>query len=355
MVKDTYPTRHPPLEFTAMTLSPAVRLRPAALFAALAAAVVVVEWLIIRRPDFGTRPLLPAAVTFDLLALLPLLFYKLVVRPYRLPVSSVIGAFVGAVALGSYLLPVAQQQYLGWASRSLAGLEVLTLTLTLLNLRRLRRAYLGARTTETDVVNCLSAAFQAVFQRAMAPLVMEFSVLYYALLSWKAAPEAAETDQAFTSYRESAFTAYLGTVGLLSVAEMGALHLLLVRWSATAAWVGLGLHLYGLLMLLAHIRAVRLRPVLIKPTGELVLRTGFFWCLRLPAGAVLRCEPLTDAPTSTKGLLNLARPLLTPPNLLLTLREPQLATGPYGLRRSVQQVALYLDQPTGFGRALGLG
>ena len=193
-----------------------------------------------------------------------------------------------------------------------------------------------------------------MFGRPLAPLVTEISLFYYALLSWRARPETQPTDQVFTACRESAFTAYLATVGLLSVVEMGVAHVLLLRWNPTAALVGGVLHAYGLLLLLAHLRAVRLRPMHLMASGELVLRVGFLWELRLPATAIVACVPLNDAPPAAPGLVNAARLLLTPANLLLTLREPHTARGPYGLPQKVSRLAVYLDDPAGFRLALAL-
>ena len=70
---------------------------------------------------------------------------------------------------------------------------------------------------------------------------------------------------------------------------MGVAHVLLLRWNSTAALAGAGLHAYGLLLLLAHLRAVRLRPVRLTENGELVLRVGFLWELRLPATDITAC------------------------------------------------------------------
>ncbi|MBT9394078.1 hypothetical protein KLP40_12970 [Hymenobacter sp. NST-14] len=335
-----------------MVATPLIRYRPLFGFALLLLAAVGVELFVIQQPDFTRRPALPAAVSFDVLVGLPVLFYLLVVRPYRLPVSTVAAAFTAAVALGFWLLPPAQQTYLHWTRYGLVAAEALTFALALLNLRRLRRAYRAAATENPDLVANLQTAFRAVFGRPLTPLVTELSLFYYALLSWRARPESRPTDRVFTAYRNSAFTAYLGTVGLLSGVEMGAAHVLLLRWSPTAALVGGILHAYGLLLLLAHLRAVRLRPVRLTAAGELVVRVGFLWELRLPAAALTASQLINDVPPAAPGLVNAARLLLTPPNLLLTLREPRRARGPYGFPQQVSRLALYLDDPTQFRAAL---
>ena len=331
-----------------------VSARPVLGFGLLLLAVIWFEWLVIRQPIFRQRPLLPAAVSFDVLLGLPVLFYLLVVRPYRLPVSTVAAAFAAAVALGYWLLPVPQQQYVRWAGQALGGVEVLTTALLLVNLRRLQQAYRAARQHTSEVAERLTAAFRQVFGRPLVPLVFELQVFYYALLSWRARPVVAADSHTFTSYQESAFTAYVGTVMLLSVAEMGALHLLLVRWNPLVTGGALVLHLDGLLLLLAHARAVRLLPVQLTAGQELVVHIGFFWTVRLPRTSLARAQRLPDTPTPAPGRLNLARPLLTPPNVLLVLTGPQDIMGPYGLRRVAHELTLYVDDAAGLLAALAL-
>lgn len=57
-------------------------------------------------------------------------------------------------------------------------------------------------------------------------------------------------------------------------------------------------------------------------------------------------------PPAAPGLLNAARLLLTPPNLLLTLAGPQRVRGLYGRHRLVRRLAIYVDEPAALGQQL---
>lgn len=330
-----------------MTLTaPALRLRPVLWFAGLLLALLLVEHLVTTLPEFGRLPALSAAVTFDVLAGIPLLYYLLIVRRYRLPVSTVAAVFAAALALGYWLIPTGQQRYLDWASHGLVALEALMLTLAVVNLRRLRRAYREAARRGPDFIDNLHAAFAGVFTFPLGPLVSELAMLRYFLLGWWAHPELGPGQRGFSSHRESGFVALIITLAGLSVIETAAVHLLVGRWSSTAAAVLLVLDLYTLIFLLAHLRAVVLRPLFLEP-GQLTVRVGFVWRLRVPLAQVVGAEPLADAPAPDKQRLNLAGPLLTAPNVLLTFAAPVPVTGLYGLRRHVRQVALYVDDRAG--------
>lgn len=332
------------------SISP-VRFQPAAWFLAVLSLVLTTKYFIIGRPEFSQRPVVSAGVTFDLIVGLPLLFYFVVLRGYRLPLSTLIAAFGGALALAYWLIPPAQQQYLGWAGYLASGLEVVAVGLALGRVRRIAQAYRAARQRGPDFLENLETALQAGLGRLAGPVLAEVALLRYALLGGWAAPEVGPTDTAFSSYRESGFGALVAVGGFVLVVESGALHLLLYRWNHVAAWLWLAVDVYTLLLLLAHAQAVRLRPVLVSATGVTV-RVGLFWRVVAPRTALLSVGALTDAPAPRPGLLNAARPLLTPPNLLLTFVAPVVVDGPYGLRRSVTQLALYLDQPAAFRRLL---
>jgi hypothetical protein len=328
-----------------MMLTLAPRLRPALWFAGLLLALLFVERLVTTLPEFSLQPALPAAVTFDLLLGIPLLYYWLIVRRYQLPVTTVVAAFGAALAIGYYLIPKPQQQHLHWASQSLGLLKVGVVVVSIINLRRLVRAYQAARQHSADYLLNLSAAFQTVFGRSLGPLVSEISMFRYALLSWRAAPEVGAAETAYFSHRESGFTPLIITLAGLSVVETGAVHLLASRWNATAALVLLILDLYTLVFLLAHLRAVALRPVVVT-AEHLVVRVGFVWRAVVPLQSIAAVEALRDEPTADKQTLNVAKPLLTSPNVLITLAEPTTVTGMYGIQRRVNRVALYVDNHT---------
>lgn len=334
-----------------MTRSTTVSFRPALMFGSLLLLALLIEYTIIQQPTFQLRPELPAAVTLDLLVGIPLLFYFLVVRRYRLPVTTVVAMFSAMLAVGYYLVPAGQQQYLHWGRHLLVLPEGIAVVAMVVNIRRLSLAYNHAAQHSADFVENMHIAFTAVFHRAWAPLVSELAIFRYALLSWRAQPEVQPEQAAFSTSRESGFRALIITLAGVSIVETVVAHLLLSRWNATAALVALLLSAYTLLFLLAHLRAVPLRPVVLDDR-RLVVRTGFVWRLEVPAEAVVRVQELQDTPAPKPHLLNLAKPLLTPPNVLLTFSQPVAVVGLYGLRRTVWQVALYVDDWAAFGLQL---
>ncbi|OUJ69499.1 hypothetical protein [Hymenobacter crusticola] len=329
------------------------RFRPAIWFGVLLLLVIGVARTITSAPVFSQRPVLPYAITFDLLVGIPGLFYWLVVRRYHLPVSSLVGVVGACLALAYWLVLAAQQAPLQALYFLPAVLEGVTLLLLLAKGRRLVRSYRLAYQQQPRFWPCAQVAVQQTLGPAGVLLVAEVEMLRYALLGWWAKPEVVPQAQVFSTHRESGFTAFAILLGVALAVETAVVHLLATLWSTRLAGWLLFLEGYTLVMLLAHGQAVRLRPVLLT-ADTLHLRVGFVWQLTVPVADLVAVTPLRDQPTPALDLLNLTKLLFTPPNLLLTFHQPVTVHGPYGVQRTGRQLAVYLDQPQQFMKAVRL-
>jgi hypothetical protein len=317
---------------------------PLLLFGLLASLVLGVERIITHRVEFSQHPALPVGVAIDVLVLVPALFYFLVVQPYQLAVSSLLSVVGVCLALAHWLLPALPS----WQILRLlpALLEAATLGLVATKARRLVQAYRAAYAQEPDMWRSLRAAVQSL--GPVGPILLtELNLLRYAGLGWWAAPAVPAFATAFSSYRTSGFTALVATAAGVLAVEAACVHLLAQHWCpALAPWL-LVLDGYGIILLVAHLHAVRLRPVLLTP-DKLLIRIGFAWELAVPRAALAAVSLLPATPAASPAVLNLAKLLCATPNLLLTFAEPVVVAGPYGIRRMAQQVAVYLDQPQQF-------
>lgn len=329
------------------------RFRPVWWFGMLLLLILGVEHLVTTSPLFAQRPVLPMAVTFDLLVGVPLLFYFLVVRRCQLPLSSLIGVVGACLAIAFWLIPPAQQQPLRVLQFLPVVLELGTLALLMIKAHRLVQYYQLAYHQEPQFWPCAQLAIQQTLGPAGVLLVAEMEMLRYALFGWWDSPESKPTATVFSNYRESGFMAFVIMFGAALAIETTVVHLLAIQWSTRVANWLLFFDAYSLLMLLAHVHAVRLRPVLLT-LSTLHLRVGFVWQLTVARAEVVAIETLRDNPTPADDLLNLTKLLFTPPNLLLTFAHPVVVQGPYRIRRTVRRAAIYLDQPQQFLKVMSL-
>jgi len=333
--------------------APLARFRPVLWFAALVLLGLGVEYTITTSAFFPQRPLLPYAVTADVLVGIPILFYALVLRRYQLPLSSLAGVVGTCLALTYWLLPAGHQAPLHALSFLPILLEAVTLTLLLVKARRLICCYQAAYRQQPQFWPCAQLAVQQTLGLAGVLLVAEIEVLRYALLGWWARPEVPPAATPFSSHRESGFTAFAVMVGVALTVEAAVVHLLASLWSARLADWLLFFDGYTLVLLLAHLHAVRLRPTLVT-ADTLQLHVGFAWHLTVPLAELVAVEPLRDHPAPAADLLSLTKVLFTPPNLLLTFAQPLPVKGAYGRQRTARRVAVYVDHPHAFIEAIQL-
>lgn len=329
----------------------AARRRNAALigFLALLAGVYVVALAIAGQLEqLGPRGTAVAVgLTVDLAVVVPGAFYLLVVRPRRLPILWLVPVVVLSALAASRILPPGDRQ-------ALRVLEILAgpLELGLLawigwrTARAVRRARGDAAADPYEVLRRVARDVTGS-DRLAAVLASEIAVLRYGLGSWRSRAHAPDGAKAFTHHVRSGHGGIVFGLLILTAGEGIAVHLLLGRWSAVAAWAVTLATAYGALWLVADYRATVLRPILVGE-GRIVFRAGLRWTLAAPLAQVV--DVGTAKPDVGKASAKLT--LLATPTRWVTLAEPAVAEGPYGFRRRVRAIGLQPDEAEAFDRAV---
>ncbi|MBC7568413.1 MAG: hypothetical protein H7319_01605 [Spirosoma sp.] len=124
-----------------------------------------------------------------------------------------------------------------------------------------------------------------------------------------------------------------------------AAHMLVARWSAEGAWLLTAVSLYSLLFIVAETVVTVQHPTYLD--GQtLHLRFGLRWRVVVSRNNIKRIERINETPPKHTNLLT--GPILVQPNVLLTLCEPVMAEGMYGITKSVRQVEILVDEPDKF-------
>ncbi len=212
----------------------------------------------------------------------------------------------------------------------------LELGVVVFTIRRIRRFPRSVDVLEQFRSLCL----QLIRNRIAAGLVAaELAIVYYAFMPRK------QQDAGALPYRESTAASQFAPVIFFVLAiETVGLHLMLHRWSPTAAWVATALDLYGLVFLTGFYRSLLARPHLLTPQ-TLTLRMGLL--------SELRIERAEIAAWSRPGaLVNRKAPgtwrMLTlgdGPQFLLEFNKPLRAVHLYSFTRQVTRAAVSIDDP----------
>ena len=324
------------------------RIGSPALFAAVVVGVYATSLVVVGQLQHLDRASVVAiGLTLDLVMIVPLAYYLLIVCGRNVPVITLAPVCVLSAVAASRILP---DQHQG----TLEVLEVLAvpLELTLIGwiawrgTKALRRAR-GNKSTD-PLEQFHGAAFELTRNARVASiLATELAIPYYALGAWRAQPHAPTGRLAFSHHQKSGHAGIVLVFLLVMSIEGAAVHLLLLQWSALAAWIFTIGTAYGALWLVADYRATVLRPILVGDEG-ITLRAGIRCTLQIPHERI--AEVGHGSPAKGKDIVNLT--LLGKPTIWLTLSEPMLALGPYGLRRRVRAVGIQPDMAEDFGQAL---
>jgi hypothetical protein len=293
-----------------------------------------------QLPGLAHPEAIALGITLDLTVLVPLAYYFLVVRPKGWPPVAVAPIIVLSLLIAAAVLPSDHQQTLRVLRTLLVPAEIGLLGW--IGWQAFRALWVARDEGAADPLEALhkSARASVPVERAADVLASELAVLHYALFSWRSRAHRPNGALAFSSHKRSGHGGLVFVLLVLAAVEVVAIHVLLALWSPVIAWIVTALNLYGALWLVADYRASILRPVLVD-SDEVWLRAGLRWQARVPRrmiAAVVRTAP---------GLQERTRSLafLTTPNLWLEFSEPIDLAGPYGIRRRVRKVGVFVDNP----------
>lgn len=287
------------------------------------------------------------AAPFDLMVLVPALFYVLVVRRGGLSPLLVlpviwIGGFV------SLRLAVPGQPSL-LVPLGLAAVAV-EASIAVHELRRLVRAYRTAKTASHQPLDWFSGAFAALVrnERAARLVGLECTMWYYAAASWRHRPNVPEGYRAFSCHKQSGYVAVIGVMLSVMAVETVAVHMLVAKFNLTAACVLTALSVYTMLWMVADARAVVLNPLLVGE-DELVARWGLATCERIPLALVAHVSAKEPA-MGKREVLNLAAMGAQP--CWIELAQPVEVRGTLDTARSVRAIKASPDEVEAFKNAL---
>lgn len=302
-----------------MTATATLR-KPLPLFALAATTIAVVCVTITRSHAFATHAdVLAWGITFDLTLTIPLLYYLFVVRTGAARAITIAPVFAVGALIAALALPRTNQQFLHELRFLVAPLEVVTIVLLVQRIRR------GA--TDGNFVLAIATS--------------EAAVLWYALGGWWRHADVPPNAQAFTVHRRTGWGSIVAALMLVIVAESIALHLFVQMWSARAAWLFTALDLYGVAWLIGDYNALRLRPSYVLGDA-LHVRYGLRSTVTVTRDRIVSCEAIrSEAEWKRPGVLKVA--MLDAPRLLIRLREPAVARGLLGLRKTIDAIAISPD------------
>ena len=323
------------------------------LFMALAASIGATEIWISSSKFFAQNPsALALGMTIDLVIIIPALYYFFVVRRKQAPLITLVPIIFLSVALATFILPAAQQNYLNLVKKTVPLLELAALGYIATKIRAIRKNFHATKHREIYFIDALAESCKRVLGQppVLSFMLTEFTLAYFAFGGWFKKFINRDSNQLpFSYHRKNGYAAILSSIIMILLAETTALHLLLQIWSTVAAWIFTGLSIYSLLWLLGDYHAMRLHPIVLS-REFLFIRTGLRWRVNLPLANIAAIEKFSAREKSTGDYLSLA--VFGDPRLVIHCKRPVLAQGLFGIKREVRRLGVTVDEEKFFMETL---
>ncbi|MEL6528894.1 MAG: hypothetical protein AAFQ27_02975 [Pseudomonadota bacterium] len=174
--------------------------------------------------------------------------------------------------------------------------------------------------------------------------IAELRVIYLALFRWNAPLDVPAGARAFSYH--TYLNPMIASILVLQVLEMSVVHLLLMVWAPTFAWIMLGLSAWGVIWTIALLKSFRINPVLVDEMSVRV-RSGMIHDVIIPKDCIASFQTaFSSEELNDKSVLNLA--ILSAPNVGLRFVRPVPIPTRFGGTRMLRGVALRLDDSAGF-------
>ncbi len=296
--------------------------------------------------------ILSRAVTIDLVLSIPLIYY-LIIRKTTIPKITIVPLFLIGIFIGTFFIPAENQQYLRlfkiWA---LPLIEIFMIGLVIFNVRKAIKEHRIQQKTEPDFFTSLKNTcyrIRILPKRMVNPFATEIAAFYYGFIHWKKTPLK---ENEFSYHKDSGSVTLLGALIFIIAIETVVFHLLIAKWSTTAAWILTISSAYIAIQFFGFIKSMFKRPIVIK-TDKLLLRYGMM------NEATINFKDIQSIEISSRDIeLNtFTRKLsilktMENHNIIIHLYNENTLHGLYGIKRNFKVLALYVDNNVAFKRQL---
>jgi hypothetical protein len=198
-----------------------------------------------------------------------------------------------------------------------------------------------------DDFSIISQSLQKSFKFEKIGKIIAFEIcsFYYCFLKWS---NNKTIKNQYSGYKNSGVSAiYIGLM-FASILEALTIHMLLISKNKTIAILFLILHIYLLINLTGHLKAIIFRRHLIS-LEKIILRYGLFNSLEIPIDAIEKINKFEADYEKNNELVKFAiLGKLEPHNVAIQLKNNITVSLPFGIVKSPKLILLYVDDVNTF-------
>ncbi len=306
-------------------------------------------FFLVRSPLFLSEPnQLSSLITLDLLVTLPA-FYFLLIRKRDIPKITVVSMFIVGLISASYILPSDQQSVLKLVKTYFLPLvEFGIVGFIIFNVRKGLKLYQSKKNNERDFFTILQSVTQDLMPAKIAHLfATEIAVVYYSLFSWRREPIK---ENEFSYHKKSGIVSVIVVLIGLAIIETIVVHILLVQWNQTIAWILTILSIYTCFQLFSIMKSMSRRPISFNDAEEVLhLRFGFANYVDISYEEIKSIELSSKSfGPESKTIQLSAFGMLDTHNIYLHLKDERTLNRIYGLKSKFKSIVLYIDEKEKF-------
>jgi hypothetical protein len=285
----------------------------------------------------------------DFVLTFPVLFYFVIVRPLKVSTKSLLLVFSVCCGVAYLVLPQQQRGYILQIRKLSVLAELFVIGYAVTQFKKIKTAYRIHHAAFADPIYNLRLSMADALGNspAIKVLAAEVAILRYGLLFWK--KEKAHEDakyKSFSTHKDCGYIAMWCVLFAVVLIEIVPMHLLLMKWSKTAAVILTVLSAYSSIIFIADLSAMLKRKVLING-GTIILRTGLRWRAITGIDNIQSVQKITNDYTSGEPYLK-GGVLKNSGNLLITFKQPVMVDRLYGASKAYHTVLMQVDDVDAF-------
>lgn len=298
-------------------------------------------WILHRVP-VPHRDIVATGLLGDMVVTFPVVYYLLVVRPLKLRKWQMMLVFTCSCAVAYAILPAHQRQYI-LQLRKLSGVvEVGMLVYGFSKIRQLQAEYRRLEAEFPDPAHHLYQSLTTVMGDSwyVKVLASELSIVRFGILALQKQRISAKVLSQYSVYKEAGYAAIFCVFLFVGMIEISAVHLLLMRYSAIAAWIVMALSGYSILFLIGDFSAIVKSPILVLP-HKLVLRAGIRWRMVVAMDNIASVEKVSPLAQPDTDAFNGS--LMKSATVCIVFKHPVEISRLYGKPLSTQKILMSVD------------
>lgn len=316
--------------------------------------IIICSMLVVSKTAMfiSNTSTLAFAITADLLLILPLVYF-FSIRKTNIPKTTVVPVLILGIIVSSIIIPTENQYYLNlFKTWFLPVIELSVLAFVILKVRKAIKIHNQQSKNQLDFFDTLKQTCTQILPKSLVvPFATEIAVFYYGFFNFK----SYQTQSNEFSYHKTSGVFSLAIAFILIIGiETAVLHVIIAKWSVIAAWIVSMLSIYSALQIFGVVRSLSKRPIKINE-DNLELRFGILNEVTIPIKDIDEINQTSKGIEFDKSIKKLS-PLVDIEgyNIVITLKNPTILNGFYGIKKSFKTIALKVDNPDDLIAALEL-